>query len=73
MGLESVKVKLEGGASWGWCEVCVLFDGPRQLQATQEEIRLHRHLIHKNIVRYYGAFVEDEKLKIFMEYVPGGM
>ncbi len=50
--------------------VCVCY---RQLQATQEEIRLHRYLIHKNIVRYYGAFVEDDRLKIFMEYVPGGV
>lgn len=43
-----------------------------QVQATQEEIQLHRHLRHKNIVQYYGAKVETNILKIYMELVPGG-
>jgi serine/threonine protein kinase len=42
------------------------------VQATQEEIQLHRHLHHRNIVQYYGAKVETNVLRIFMELVPGG-
>ncbi len=44
----------------------------RHAQATQEDIKLHRHLHHKNIVQYYGATTEDGVLKIFLEFVPGG-
>ena len=44
----------------------------RHAQATQEDIKLHRHLHHKNIVQYYGATTENGVLKIFLEFVPGG-
>eukprot|EP01103_Thecamoeba_quadrilineata_P019148 TRINITY_DN7637_c0_g1_i1.p1 TRINITY_DN7637_c0_g1~~TRINITY_DN7637_c0_g1_i1.p1 ORF type:complete len:453 (-),score=97.92 TRINITY_DN7637_c0_g1_i1:9-1367(-) len=44
----------------------------REVEAIEREIAILRNLRHANIVRYYGTSCGNQKLNIFLEYVPGG-
>lgn len=36
------------------------------------EIKIHSYLSHKNIIKLYGVFHDDEKVYMILEYAPGG-
>ncbi|KAK6201080.1 kinase-like domain-containing protein [Scheffersomyces amazonensis] len=44
----------------------------KMIAEQQREMMLLRELNHENIVRYFGASVDEENLNIYLEYVPGG-
>eukprot|EP01104_Vermistella_antarctica_P006398 TRINITY_DN170_c0_g1_i1.p1 TRINITY_DN170_c0_g1~~TRINITY_DN170_c0_g1_i1.p1 ORF type:complete len:723 (-),score=179.86 TRINITY_DN170_c0_g1_i1:58-2226(-) len=44
----------------------------KEVEALQREVGILKNLRHDNIVRYYGTSCENDKLNIFLEYVPGG-
>ncbi len=41
------------------------------LISTQREVELLSHFTHDRIVKFCGAFVEDQRILIFMEMMPG--
>ena len=40
--------------------------------SNEQEDKILAELNHKNIVKFYGAFLDQEYLKIYMEFVDGG-
>lgn len=47
----------------------------RQMKAQKQvirEIKIHSYLNHKNIIKLYGVFHDEEKVYMILEYAPGG-
>jgi serine/threonine protein kinase len=45
---------------------------PKHQKDALKEAQILRKLKHKNIIKYYTSFVENECLYIIMEYADGG-
>ena len=45
---------------------------PEQLDAAEQEIKMHQKLLHQNIAQIYQVVRKDEKIYLFMEYCSNG-
>ncbi|XP_076958965.1 mitogen-activated protein kinase kinase kinase 3-like [Bidens hawaiensis] len=65
----------EGGQMCAIKEVKVVSDdqtSKESLKQLNQEITLLSHLLHPNIVQYYGSELGEETLSVYLEYVSGG-
>ncbi|XP_022772825.1 mitogen-activated protein kinase kinase kinase 5-like isoform X2 [Durio zibethinus] len=65
----------ETGALCAMKEVDVIPDDPKSVECIkqlEQEIRVLRHLKHRNIVQYYGSEIVDDHFYIYLEYVHPG-
>ncbi|XWS59073.1 hypothetical protein CRYUN_Cryun08bG0090900 [Craigia yunnanensis] len=65
----------ETGALCAMKEVDIIPDDPKSVECIkqlEQEIRVLRHLKHRNIVQYYGSEIVDDHFYIYLEYVHPG-
>ncbi|XP_042961137.1 mitogen-activated protein kinase kinase kinase 5-like isoform X2 [Carya illinoinensis] len=65
----------ESGASCAMKEVDLIPDDPKSAECVkqlEQEIKVLRHLKHRNIVQYYGSEIIDDHFYIYLEYVHPG-
>lgn len=68
-------VNSETGAMCAMKEVDIMLDDPKSVECIkqlEQEIKILQHLENKNIVRYYGCEVVEDRFCIFLEYVHPG-